>query len=101
MNNRMAKPFAFELGVWGAFRAPQWGRGAKPLEARAFWTILEPREALKSTKFYKNLLEKMPKIIKISIAFADKDEMMMNNGSIFIFVLLNPLSRTKKYFLIL
>ena len=37
----------------------------------------------------------MPKIIKVSIAFVDKDEMMMNNGSNFIFVLLNSLSRPK------
>ncbi len=58
----MAKPFAFELGVWGAFRAPQWGPGAKPLEARAFLSILEPLKALKSTKFYKNLLEKKLKL---------------------------------------
>ena len=40
----------------------------------------------------------MPKIVQIAIAFADKDEMMMNNGSIFIFLLLNPLSRPKNIF---
>ena len=78
--DRAAKPRATRTagalkrtgGLGGVLSPPVGSRGGAP-ENLAFWAFLEPLEGLKSTKFYRNLLEKMPKNIQISISFFDKD----------------------------